>query len=572
MADQSILGLSGESTVATGWDAIFKNFNERKTGTASGYTEGQTIFIKVNNGQAGWAINMSDMSERGNNSSTGVQDAAMSGTTPATVVALIRQLVDEAGVPQNKIYVGEPMTHVYKSMYDAVHGAFPDVIVIDKENHTDLGRTTTSGWTKDAILYSDKGEEMPDGIKDVLMNEMYNADYLINVAALKAHARNGVTFGAKLHFGSHGDHGGNDWGSFTLHDGLIATVDNDVMTSGVRGDYGMYRILTDMMGHEKLGGNTVLFIVDGLWGGIEATDMPVKWKTAPFNNDYPNSLFMSLDGVAIESVCLDFLRAEADINTDFKDRPFFPAVDDHLHQAAEKANWPAEITYDPENDGIAITSLGVHEHWNNNNDKQYSKNLFSNGTGIDLFAIPASLVSYESTVANMLTVLVTSDGAPLADAIITINGSKYLSNSEGKVIIGNMTNVTDLSFMVQKQGYNTFDGKVTISGDTEVNADLETITIGVDSKNSSTKFSVYPNPCTTETSVSYKLNQDAKVLITVLSLDGKIVKTIAENNMTAGTYTNTLNTSDLKSGIYFCIIKINTKNATELRSLKIQVN
>jgi len=291
MADRSIMSLGGETTVASAWDAIFKNFNTRKTGTASGYTEGQTIFIKVNNGQAGWAINSSDLSEKGNTSSTGVQNAAMSGTTPATVVAIIRQLVDDCGVPQNKIYVGEPMTHVYKSMNDAIHDVFPNVIVLDKENHTDLGRTTTSGWTKDAIIYSDKGDEMPDGIKDVLMNEMYNADYMINIAALKAHARNGVTLGAKLHFGSHGDHGGNDWGSFDLHKGLICTVDNDVMTSGVRGEYGMYRIMVDLMGHKKLGENTVLFIVDGLWGGIEATDMPVKWKTSPFNNDFPNSRF-----------------------------------------------------------------------------------------------------------------------------------------------------------------------------------------------------------------------------------------------------------------------------------------
>ncbi|HEX7584294.1 MAG TPA: hypothetical protein VF373_06360 [Prolixibacteraceae bacterium] len=106
----------------------------------------------------------------------------------------------------------------------------------------------------------------------------------------------------------------------------------------MRGDYGMYRVLTDIMGHEKLGRNTVLFIVDGLWGGVEATDRGYKWKSAPFNNDWPNSLFVSQDEVALESVCLDFLRAEALVNTAFENRPFFPAVDDYLHQAADKAN------------------------------------------------------------------------------------------------------------------------------------------------------------------------------------------------------------------------------------------
>jgi len=84
----------------------------------------------------------------------------------------------------------------------------------------------------------------------------------------------------------------------------------------------------------------------------------------------------------------DFLRAEADVNASFKDRPFFPAVDDHLHQAADPANWPTGITYDPENDGTAITSLGVHEHWNNATDKQYTRNLSAAGVGIELFSIP----------------------------------------------------------------------------------------------------------------------------------------------------------------------------------------
>ena len=389
MADQSIIAIGGQSTVKDSWDAIFKSFNKKKTGNETGYTAGQTIFIKVNNGQAGWAIKMSDLSETGNNSATGVKNAAMSNTTPAAVLAYVRQLVDECGVPQDKIYIAEPMTHVYKSLYDLIHAAYPNVIILDKENHTNKGRTTSSGWTADVIKYSDKGDEMADAVSDALMNEMYDADYMINMAALKAHARGGVTLNAKLHFGSHGSHGTYGYGSFHLHDGLISTVDNDVLDRGVRGEYGMYRVLTDFIGHEKLGRNTVLFIVDGLWAGIEATDMSVKWKSAPFNNDFPSSLFVSQDQIAVESVCIDFLRAEADINTAFKDRPFFPAVDDYLHQAADKANWAAGITYDPEGDGTEMpASLGVHEHWNNPADKQYTKNLDpTNGKGIELISI-----------------------------------------------------------------------------------------------------------------------------------------------------------------------------------------
>jgi hypothetical protein len=397
MADKTIRTIGGQSTVSASWDAIFKYFNKRKTGTATGYQTGQTIFIKINNGQAGWATNWNDLSEAGETSAmTGDTGIAIGETDPSVVLAFVRQLVDSCNVPQSNIYIGEPMTHVFKSMYDLINANYPNVIILDKGDDPNisqasviaLGRTITAGWTTNsAITYSDKGKVMPDAGTDEIMLEMYNANYLINIAALKAHARAGVTFCAKLHFGSHGYHGSTyGYGSYDLHAGLILTGDNDDFTypSNVRGNYHMYRVLTDLMMHPKLGRNTVLFIVDGLWGAIESTDMPVKWKT--FGNEWPNSLFVSQDEVAVESVCLDFMRAEAAVNTLFNYRPFFPAVDDYLHQAADSANWPAGIKYDPGKTGTYISSLGVHEHWNNPTAKQYSKNL-GTGNGIELVKV-----------------------------------------------------------------------------------------------------------------------------------------------------------------------------------------
>jgi hypothetical protein len=65
------------------------------------------------------------------------------------------------------------------------------------------------------------------------------------------------------------------------------------------------------MGSKYLGRNTVLYLVDGLFGGgASETKVPVKYFMAPFNNDYCNSLFVSQDQVALESVCFDFLRTD----------------------------------------------------------------------------------------------------------------------------------------------------------------------------------------------------------------------------------------------------------------------
>ena len=71
--------------------------------------------------------------------------------------------------------------------------------------------------------------------------------------------------------------------------------------------------------------------------------------------------------------------------------PNVNGVDDYLHQAADKANWPEGITYDPDNSGKPIPSLGIHEHWNNPVNKQYSRNL-GKSYGIELISIPAKIV------------------------------------------------------------------------------------------------------------------------------------------------------------------------------------
>jgi hypothetical protein len=206
------------------------------------------------------------------------------------------------------------------------------------------------------------------------------ADYMINVAALKVHERAGVTFLAKCHFGSH-----TRSNALHVHNGLV-NPDGLPTADPKRDGYGLYRVLVDLMGHEKLGGNTILNVVDGLWGGPGANLRPVKFKMAPFNNDWPSSIFMSQDQVALESVCFDFLKAEFTKDKHAQTYPQMEGVDDHLHQAADSTNWPAGIQYDPEKDGTLLASLGVHEHWNNADDKKYSRDL-SIGAGIELVKI-----------------------------------------------------------------------------------------------------------------------------------------------------------------------------------------
>jgi len=110
---------------------------------------------------------------------------------------------------------------------------------------------------------------------------------------------------------------------------------------------------------------------------------------------------MSQDQVALESVCFDFLRTEYNGVNNSNINPNWGAVDDYLHQAASSTEWPVGITYDPDNSGTPIGSLGVHEHWNNAIDKKYSRNL-GTGSGIELVKLENQAFDTSAYIPNSI--------------------------------------------------------------------------------------------------------------------------------------------------------------------------
>ncbi len=387
MVKEVVLQLTGKSNIPEAWDAMFKHFNNKKGNGEVGYSSNETIFIKINQGTAGWNAN-ADYTRREN------PNYGIAETTAQMPLCILKHLIEDAGVPQENIYIGDPIAHIWTDIYDILHAAYPNVNYVDKST-SNYGRTRIYPETTASMVFSDKGHVV-DATTNKIYDAMSNADYLINLACLKAHERAGITLCAKNHFGSH-----TESAATHMHPGLMWIEE---WGGYMRDSYCMYRVLLDWMGHEKVGGNTMLFVVDGLWGGPEATMKPVKWQMSPFNNDWPNSILASLDQVALESVCYDFLRTEFTIENHPDPVlgkqitfPQYNAIDDYLHQAADNTNWPAEIYsqggtpasfagYDPEGDGTFLSSLGVHEHWNNEIAMQYSKDM-GIGEGIELVKI-----------------------------------------------------------------------------------------------------------------------------------------------------------------------------------------
>jgi hypothetical protein len=364
MLSRALHAMTGKETDAGAWDAIFRYYNRNHGRGDAGYTQGEKIAIKINlNGLA------NSRPDRNIN------------TSPQLCYALLDQLINTAGVAQADIGIGDPSHPDYWVPFiDKCKAAFPNVKYWG--NGTGLTPTPAS---KDAVLYSSDGV-----IADVLPQVYLDAAYMINVPVLKKHHRAGISLCCKNHFGSTAPYYGGAW---QWHGSLPCP---DATGDAANGEYGVYRCFVDLMGHKDLGDKTILYLIDGLWGSTNWGHPPVKWQMAPFNNDWPSSLLLSQDPVAIESVGFDFLYNEFDENNPVEGGtptsekgpfPHFKGTDDYLHQAADSGNWPAGLSYDPEKDGKPLpSSMGTHEHWNNAVDKLYSRNLGLN-VGIELIRI-----------------------------------------------------------------------------------------------------------------------------------------------------------------------------------------
>jgi len=394
MVTNSILSLTGKSSVREAWDTLFVFFNMKKGKGPVGYQVGEKIFIKTN------AVGATLVSST-------IDNYTMARTSPQPVLALLRELINDCGIAQQNITVGDPQNDCQTELFDIWHAEFPNVKYISHTAGT--GRTQSVAGADTSIFYSDHGAILRSGdpswvdmskgtpiTGDKLYTVFEQADYLIYVAALKVHERAGMTLIGKCNFGSH-----TRTNAMHLHMGL-PNPDGVAPAGNARSRFGFnkYRILVDLLGHNKLGGNAMLFVIDGLWGGPGANVRPVKFQMAPFNNDWPSSIFMSQDPIALESVCYDILKAEFTSDKHAETYPQMVGVDDHLYQAADSSFWPVGIRYDPEKDGTVLGSLGVHEHWNNATDMKYTRNL-GTGTGIELIKLQGSTSVDKSVLFSM---------------------------------------------------------------------------------------------------------------------------------------------------------------------------
>ncbi|MGA3286995.1 MAG: T9SS type A sorting domain-containing protein [Bacteroidota bacterium] len=371
MMNQALLNLTGIDDPVKSWDSLFKYFNKtRYNQNDVGYEAGDKIAIKVNNifsRYYEWTTS---------------QDGR---PCPQMVHALLWHLINKAGVPEEDITIYDCVFYHGNPVYQYCHANFPGVRWAEGDATDRTGYESGPGnnpGTREkvvpdtnCVVYYGDPDIVPGSGTVCLPTVVSDAKYLINVCLPRNHELAGVTLCAKNFFGSVWNPNpppGNDyyyhgWCPFFMHKAVAAlNFSADIPMRPM----GSYNALVDLMGHKDLGGKTLLFIGECI--------RPKYWSAPPFNGRPASSLFMSQDIVAIESVMLDFLLSAGVV----------PAgtPDNYLHEAARADNPPSGTVYDPENDGIPLQSLGVHEHWNNPTNKQYSRNL-GTGNGIELIQI-----------------------------------------------------------------------------------------------------------------------------------------------------------------------------------------
>jgi hypothetical protein len=251
-------------------------------------------------------------------------------------------------------------------VFNPSHLAFPGVRFVDSQGNGANGRFPVE-YQKDTLHFSvaepHVGRDLPRCVVE--------ATYLVNLTLVKGHPTTGVSLTAKNHYGT------------------VDVRDHEVYVNSHSHPMGTYHPFVDMIGSKELGGKTVLFILDGLYGVRDVNDNVAehgRWAKL-FHGEWLASLFMSQDPVAIDSVGFDFIRAEFPLGrfTDFQPTK---NADNYMHEAALANHPPSGVRYAP--DGEPLKSLGVHEHWNNDVDRQYSRNLDPvNGRGVELLVLPA---------------------------------------------------------------------------------------------------------------------------------------------------------------------------------------
>jgi hypothetical protein len=384
MLDATLTRLTGTTNGELAWQALFQYYNDHSRQLANrGYQPGEVVAVKINMNNATGSAKVDNFID----------------SSPQMVLAMVRQLVNQAHVRQQDIVVYDVRRYMMPYTLTKVWSEFKDVRFLqtgpakeDQPKHPvygDYSRLEAPVWVEGVNYSNGKYSDAK-----LIPKQIYDATYLVNMALLKAHSypyndldggdngQTAITMTGKNHFGS-------IKGTPELH----AAINTD--QEGVKNAYSP---IVDLAASPNLGAKTILFVLDGLYCGRKWQSYPQHFPNFPFNNraipyespEWPASVLASMDGVALDSVGLDLLFAQTRNNNDELGRPRIlirANADDYLFEMAQPGNSQSGTVY--KQGGKVVASLGTHERWENDSTMRYSRNIDPvNGKGIELVYLP----------------------------------------------------------------------------------------------------------------------------------------------------------------------------------------
>jgi len=264
MFEQGLQLLTGTTNPTAAWHEIIGD-----------YSAGDKVVIKVN-------LN--------NCSAPEDTDNKMDATAPL-IDAVLDGLVDNRDIPISDILVYDTSRYI------------PTVRLLNRSRYPAAVFSTNHGiWdeTEPEVTFDDQPPQPPQCTycHYYVSADLTAARYLINMPLLKAHppsAFSGAGFTGALK---------NHYGSVKYPDKLH---DSDKIYGGVEN----CSFIADVNNNPHIRDKTCLIVADGLFGHYSNnTDPPRQWLT--FGDGTPDSVLVSLDPVAIDSVMLDMVRDERD--------------------------------------------------------------------------------------------------------------------------------------------------------------------------------------------------------------------------------------------------------------------
>lgn len=297
MFERCIKELTGQANAIAAWQQIIPS-----------YSFGKKIAIK---------LNMNNWHKGGYNI-----DAL-----PGTINGLIAGL-KTIGVLESDIYLIEPSASFVTYIAAPILALYPNVQLWDSNGSH--GHQVTFSYSPTASTTIHHTHPDLASNDSYLPQQIGDASYLIDMPIMKGHGVALVSLTFKNHFGS-------------IQKGTCAKYHDYALPYRSNYSYDMNPI-HDLYLNTNIRNKTVLIVGDGIFGqgAASETGVPSVWNT--FDGKFPNSIFLSTDPVAIDSVMFDFLQAERNRYPQESRR--------YLLRAAE-------------------LGLGTHEEWNNSTDKTY---------------------------------------------------------------------------------------------------------------------------------------------------------------------------------------------------------